>query len=76
MDALVYCLLALPRVRSFQMEGRQVSLLACLKLLEKLNEVNKRTRKIPFDMFYVNELAEMVDIRQDYVRYVLKKVMF
>uniref|UniRef100_A0A915KJE7 HECT-type E3 ubiquitin transferase n=1 Tax=Romanomermis culicivorax TaxID=13658 RepID=A0A915KJE7_ROMCU len=44
----------------------QTILESMLNLLAILHKVNSSTKKLPLDSFYVNELAEKVEIRQDY----------
>ncbi|VDP10908.1 unnamed protein product [Soboliphyme baturini] len=52
---------------------RETATKVCLELLSHLHKVNKAIRKIPFDNFYIDQLADSIDIRTDYVRWIQNK---
>ena len=45
-----------------------------LTVLNELCQLNKRTSKIPYNKFYLNNLGTKVNIRQDYINSVILKV--
>jgi hypothetical protein len=46
-----------------------------LEVLGKLNKLNNNVDglKVPYDSFYLTELTEKVDVRQDYIRWLTTK---
>jgi E3 ubiquitin-protein ligase HERC4 len=52
------------------------SLKNCLDLLEKLNEINKKHRKVSYKEFYIEGIGEKLDMVMDYIHWYFKKQKF
>ncbi|XP_039606091.1 probable E3 ubiquitin-protein ligase HERC3 isoform X1 [Polypterus senegalus] len=46
---------------------------AALKLLEKLHKVNLKSRHVEYDHFYIPDIAALVDIQEDYLKWCSSK---
>ncbi|CAG5132688.1 unnamed protein product, partial [Candidula unifasciata] len=57
----------------FEVNKRQVGLVTCLDMLQKLSQVNEdNNQMIPYNKFYVSDIQERVNIRADYINWVQK----
>lgn len=54
----------------------ELNLELALKMIELLYQINNtlRTHRVPYDIFYIPELVEAVDIQQEYVRWMSCRV--
>ncbi|XP_030626975.1 probable E3 ubiquitin-protein ligase HERC4 [Chanos chanos] len=74
---VVVCLLKMQKVGIPLPEQRVFTcfLHTSLKLLEALHSVNERSSQIiPYDKFYIHELDELIDIRNDYVMWIQQQM--
>ncbi|XP_026059518.1 probable E3 ubiquitin-protein ligase HERC3 [Carassius auratus] len=46
---------------------------AALRLLEKLHKVNLKARRVEYNHFYIPDIATLVDIQEDYLKWFLRK---
>ncbi|XP_049804341.1 probable E3 ubiquitin-protein ligase HERC4 isoform X1 [Schistocerca nitens] len=73
-DVVLYILQFAEDVKSKKAEY-EVSVHIALEILSQLNKLNQSTNdlKVPYDTFQMPELAEIVDVRSDYLHWLVEK---
>ncbi|KAK7003641.1 E3 ubiquitin-protein ligase HERC4 [Biomphalaria glabrata] len=73
-NCIKYLLKLPPTTNSSEACKRQTAINLSMEMLKLLNEINDENQIIPYQMFYIPELKEVINIKEDYINLTLRTI--